>query len=171
MGDPAGIGPEVIVKALARPGVRRLCRPLVIGSPEVLAKTVSALKAPLKVRSVDLSGFEAPDGVVPVLDPLPQPLGRFVPGKVSRETGAAQAVYVEEAVERALGGSIAAIVTAPINKEAINLAGFSYPRHTEILAELTGATEVGLMIVGGAPRIFFFSIPSAVHVGPSALLT
>ncbi|TLY28112.1 MAG: 4-hydroxythreonine-4-phosphate dehydrogenase, partial [Nitrospirae bacterium] len=57
MGDPAGIGPEVIVKALARPGVRRLCRPLVIGSPEVLAKTVSALKAPLKVRSVDLSGF------------------------------------------------------------------------------------------------------------------
>src|SRR3989442_15753241 len=130
MGDPAGIGPEVIVKALARPGVRRLCRPLVIGSPEVLAKTVSALQARLKVRSVDLSGFEAPDGVIPVLDPLPQPLGRFLPGKVSQETGAAQAVYVEEAVERALDGSIAAIVTAPINKEAINLAGYSYPGHT-----------------------------------------
>src|SRR5256712_6463032 len=99
MGDPAGIGPEVIVKALARPGVRRLCRPLVIGSPEGLAKTVSALKAPLKVRSVDLSGFEAPDGVAPVLDPLPPPLGRFAPGKVSQETRAAQAVYVEEAGE------------------------------------------------------------------------
>src|SRR3989442_10557619 len=107
MGDPAGIGPEVIVKALTHPGVRRLCRPLVIGSPEVLARMVSALKAPLKVRSVDLSGFEAPDGVVPVLDPLPQPLGRVVPGNVAQETGAGQAVYVEGAGGRALGGSVA----------------------------------------------------------------
>ena len=170
MGDPAGIGPEVIIKALARPGVRRLCRPLVIGSPEVLARTVSALNAPLKVRSVDLSGFEAPDGVVPVLDPLPQPLGRFLPGKVSQETGAAQAVYVEEAVERALDGSVAAIVTAPINKEAINLAGYSYPGHTEMLADLTGATEVGMMIVGGPLRFFFATIHAAIKDVP-ALLT
>jgi 4-phospho-D-threonate 3-dehydrogenase / 4-phospho-D-erythronate 3-dehydrogenase len=170
MGDPAGIGPEVIVKALARPGVRRLCRPLVIGSPEVLARTVSALKAPLKVRSVDLSGFEAPDGVIPVLDPLPEPLGPFRPGKAAKETGAAQAVYVEEAVERALDGSIAAIVTAPINKEAINLAGYSYPGHTEMLADLTGAKEVGMMIVGGPLRFFFATIHAAVKDVP-ALLT
>ena len=169
MGDPAGIGPEVIVKALSRPGVRRVCRPLVIGSPEVLARMVSALKAPLKVRSVDLSGFAAPDGVIPVLDPLPQPLGPFTPGKVSHETGAAQAVYVEEAVERALDGSIAAIVTAPINKEAINLAGYAYPGHTEMLADLTGAMEVGMMIVGGPLRFFFVTIHAAIKDVPVLL--
>src|SRR5207253_11003222 len=94
MGDPAGIGPEVIVKALSRPGVRRVCRPLVIGSPEVLARTVSALKAPLNVGCVDLSGFAAPDAVIAVPDPLPQPLGPFTPGKVSQETGPASAVSV-----------------------------------------------------------------------------
>src|SRR3989442_6135278 len=171
MGDPAGIGPEVIVKALSRPGVPRLCQPLVIGSPGVLARMVSALKAPLKVRSVDLSGFEAPDGVVPVLDPLPQPLGRFVPGKVSQETGADQAVYVEEAVERALDGSVAAIVTAPINKEAINLAGYSYPGHTEMLADLTGATEVGIMVVGGPLRFLLATLHAAVKDMPSLLPT
>src|SRR5438128_11388451 len=69
MGDPAGIGPEVIVKALARPGVRRLCRPLAIGSPAAVARTVRGLKAPLKVRSAHLAAFEAPAGVHPVLDP------------------------------------------------------------------------------------------------------
>src|SRR5207247_6275546 len=106
----------------------------------------------------------------PVRHPLPQPLGRFLPGKVSKETGAAQAVYVEEAVERALDGSVAAIVTAPINKEAINLAGYSYPGHTEMLADLTGATEVGMMIVGGPLRFFFATIHAAIKDVP-ALLT
>src|SRR5207245_11216676 len=71
LGDPAGIGPEVIVKALSPPGVRRVCRPLVIGSPEVLARMVSALKAPLKVRSVDLAGVAARGAGTPGLAQRP----------------------------------------------------------------------------------------------------
>jgi len=169
MGDPAGIGPEVIVKALARPPVRRLCRPVVIGSPEVLAKAVCALKMPVKVRRVMDLKFKLPAGVIPVLDPLPEPLGSFTPGRVSKETGAAQALYITEAVRLALDRRIAGIVTAPINKEAINLAGYPYPGHTEMLADLTGAKEVGMMIVGGPLRFLFATTHVAIKDMPKLL--
>jgi 4-hydroxythreonine-4-phosphate dehydrogenase len=170
MGDPAGIGPEVIAKGLARPLVRRLCRPLVIGSPDVLAKAVCALKVSVKIRRVAPPAFAASAGVIPVWDPLKEPLGDFQPGKVSSEAGRAQARYVKEAVRLALEGTIAGIVTAPINKEAINLAGYSYPGHTEMLADLTGAKEVGMMIVGGPLRFMFTTIHVALK-DVSGLLT
>ena len=155
MGDPAGIGPEVIVKALVRPGVRRLCRPLVIGSLEVLTKTARRLRVPIKLSRVTLQDLSFPAGPIAVLDPLASPLSDFTVGRVSKETGEAQACYVKEAVRLALEKSVAGIVTGPINKEAINLAGYFYPGHTELLAELTGAKEVGMMIVGGPLRFMF----------------
>jgi len=170
MGDPAGIGPEVIAKALARPLVRRLCQPLVIGSPDVLTKVVCAYKIPVKVRRVTSLDFKAPSGVIPVLDPLPEPLGPFSPGRVSKETGVAQALYIKEAVRLALERNLAGIVTAPINKEAINLAGYPYPGHTEMLADLTGSKEVGMMIIGGPLRFMFATIHTAIKDLP-ALLT
>ena len=169
MGDPAGIGPEVIVKALARPLVRRLCRPVVIGSPDVLTKVARALKVPIKVQRVTELGATMPAGVMPVLDPLPEPLASFTPGRVSKETGAAQALYVKEAVRLALENRIAGIVTAPINKEAISLAGYPYPGHTEMLADLTGAKEVGMMIVGGPLRFLFATTHVALKDMPGLL--
>jgi 4-hydroxythreonine-4-phosphate dehydrogenase len=155
MGDPAGIGPEVIVKALSRPAVRRMCRALVVGSPEVLARTIHRLRAPIKLSRVLAQDLSCPAAEIPVLDPLAQRLPKFSVGCVSKATGEAQVRYVEEAVRLALDGRIAGMVTAPINKEAINLAGFAYPGHTELLAELTGAKEVGMMIVGGSLRFMF----------------
>jgi 4-hydroxythreonine-4-phosphate dehydrogenase len=169
MGDPAGVGPEVIVKALARPLVRRLCRPVVIGSPEVLAKVACALKVRIKIRRVTGLDDTVPAGVIPVLDTLSAPLGSFTPGRVSKKTGAAQALYIKEAVRLALEGRIAGIVTAPINKEAINLAGYPYPGHTEMLAELTGAKEVGMMIVGGPLRFLFATTHVAIKEMPKLL--
>ena len=169
MGDPAGIGPEVIVKALVRPLVRRLCRPVVIGSPEVLAKVAGQLKARVKIRPATVLNVATPPGVISVLDPLPELLGPFTPGRVSKETGAAQALYIKEAVRLALEGRIAGIVTAPINKEAINLAGYPYPGHTEMLAELTGAKEVGMMIVGGPLRFLFATTHVAIKDMPKLL--
>jgi 4-hydroxythreonine-4-phosphate dehydrogenase len=169
MGDPAGIVPEVIVKALARPLVRRLCRPVVIGSPEVLAKVAGQLKARVKIRPAMVLDAAMPPGVISVLDPLSDLLGPFVPGRVSKETGAAQALYIKEAVRLALEGRIAGIVTAPINKEAINLAGYPYPGHTEMLAELTGAKEVGMMIVGGPLRFLFATTHVAIREMPKLL--
>ena len=169
MGDPAGIGPEVIVKALARPLVRRLCRPVVIGSPEVLAKVAGQLKARVKIRPATVLNVATPPGVISVLDPLSELLGPFTPGRVSKETGAAQALYIKEAVRLALDRRIAGIVTAPINKEAINLAGYPYPGHTEMLAELTGAKEVGMMIVGGPLRFLFATTHVAIKDMPKLL--
>ena len=169
MGDPAGIGPEVIVKALARPLVRRLCRPVVIGSPEVLAKVAGQLKARVKIRPATVLNVATPPGVIFVLDPLSELLGPFAPGRVSKETGAAQVLYIKEAVRLALEGRIAGIVTAPINKEAINLAGYPYPGHTEMLAELTGAKEVGMMIVGGPLRFLFATTHVAIREMPKLL--
>lgn len=169
MGDPAGIGPEVIVKALARPVVRRLCRPVVIGSPDVLAAVASALKLRITVRRVTDLHDVAPSGVISVWDPLPKPLGSFTPGRISKKTGEAQALYITEAVKLALAGTIAGIVTAPINKEAIHLAGSRYPGHTEMLADLTGATEVGMMIVGGPLRFLFATTHVAIKDMPKLL--
>jgi 4-hydroxythreonine-4-phosphate dehydrogenase len=156
MGDPAGIGPEVIAKAVANPAVRRLCRPLVIGSPAVMERTVRSLRLPLRVTVVrghgDMIGLR---GTLPVLDPLPRPLGRFRMGAVSKRAGAASAAYIVKAVRLAQLGCLDAIVTGPINKEAINLAGYDYPGHTEMLADLTKSREVGMMILGGPLKIMF----------------
>lgn len=164
MGDPAGIGPEVIAKAVAMREVRNCCRPIVIGSLPVMERTVRSLRLRLKVTRVTGHG-DALDGrrpstglragVVPVLDPLEQPLGRFRIGAVGRQTGAASAAFVVKAVRLAQLGCLDGVVTGPINKEAINRAGYDYPGHTELLADLTRSRESGMMIVGGPLKIMF----------------
>ncbi len=164
MGDPAGIGPEVIVKALARPEVLRLCRPLVIGSREVLERTVRSLRLPLLVREV--MAHETPlgrRGEMPTLDPLEKPLDRFKIGAVSRQTGAASVAFIKMAVTLAESHCVDAIVTGPINKEAINKAGHNYPGHTELLADLTHSEEVGMMILGGPLKIMFVTTHVALR--------
>jgi 4-hydroxythreonine-4-phosphate dehydrogenase len=156
MGDPAGIGPEVIAKAAVRSEVRRCCRPLVIGSLPVMEETVRALRLPLRV--VGIGGHGEAVGrhnELPVLDPLERPLRRFRMGAVSRQTGAASAAFIVQAVHLAQRGCLDAIVTAPINKEAINLAGYEYPGHTEMLAALTKSREAGMMILGGPLKVMF----------------
>jgi 4-phospho-D-threonate 3-dehydrogenase / 4-phospho-D-erythronate 3-dehydrogenase len=170
MGDPAGIGPEVIAKALAKKEVHRLCQPIVIGSGAVLEKTIRSLG--LSLRVVPVSDHEttatSPRAVL-VLDPLDRPLGRFKVGRVSAETGAAAAAFVMKAVHLAETGCVDAIVTAPINKEAVNLAGYHYPGHTELLAELTKSKEVGMMIVGGPLKVLFTTTHVAIRDLPRAL--
>lgn len=163
MGDPAGIGPEVIAKAVASRSVWRLCRPIVIGSFPVMERTIKALRMNLKAVRVD--GHEKTAmglGTVPVLDPLERPLGRFVPGVAAAETGAASVVFIKKGVELAQIGCIDGIVTAPINKEAINMGGCHYPGHTELLADLTQAKESGMMIVGGPLRVMFITTHVAI---------
>ncbi|WP_447973656.1 4-hydroxythreonine-4-phosphate dehydrogenase PdxA [Nitrospira sp. Kam-Ns4a] len=170
MGDPAGIGPEVVAKAFTGRDLPRVCRPLVIGSVPVMEATVRALRLPLRVIPI-----EAPEdglgrrGALPVLDPLDRPLGPVRMGAVARSTGAASVAFVAAAVRLAQASRVDAIVTAPINKEAINLAGYAYPGHTELLADLTGSQEVGMMIVGGPLRIMFTTTHVAIGDLPQAL--
>lgn len=164
MGDPAGIGPEVIAKALSGAHLRNVCRPIVIGSLPVLERTIKALKLELRVFHIDGHETTIPRrGTVAVLDPLEIPLGRFKPGAAAAETGAASVAFIKKAVELAQIGCIEGMVTAPINKEAINMAGCQYPGHTELLADLTQANESGMMIVGGPLRIMFVTTHVAIR--------
>ncbi|MEK7726327.1 MAG: 4-hydroxythreonine-4-phosphate dehydrogenase PdxA, partial [Nitrospirota bacterium] len=163
MGDPAGIGPEVIAKALAGGEVQRLCLPLVIGSVPVMERTVKKLR--LKLNVVPVHGHDPvplKGNTVAVLDPMKTPLRKFTAGVAAAETGAASVEFIKKAVHLAEIGCIDGIVTAPINKEAINMAGCHYPGHTELLADLTNAKESGMMIVGGPLRIMFVTTHVAI---------
>jgi len=170
MGDPAGIGPEVIAKALAGSRVRRLCLPLVIGSHSIMRQTVKRLRLTLDVVPVDGHGRASfRRGRISVLDPLEQPLGRIRLGVAAPESGAASVAFIKKGVKLAQLGCIDGIVTAPINKEAINMAGCHFPGHTELLADLTKAKESGMMIVGGPLKIMFVTTHVAIKELPAQL--
>lgn len=172
MGDPAGIGPEVIAKALADKALARMCRPVVIGSRSVLERTIKGLKLPLQVvKFQSTNGVRLKAGQVAVVDPLDGPLSKFRMGVAAEATGAASVAFIKAAVELAQAGNIAGIVTAPINKEAMNMAGFHYPGHTELLADLTGSKEFGMMIVGGPLKIMFTTTHVAINSLSSLLTT
>ena len=168
MGDPAGIGPEVIAKAFAATTLRRVCQPLVIGSCDVMQQTVHRLKLRLAVRKVEGREPMKRDEL-PVLDPLERPIGVFRSGVAAAETGAASVAFIKKAVHLAQTGWIDGVVTGPINKEAINMAGCHYPGHTELLADLTQAQESGMMIIGGPLKIMFVTTHVAIKDLPSLL--
>ncbi len=170
MGDPAGIGPEVIVKALAQPTVRRICQPIVVGTVSVMERAVKASRLALNV--VPVAGPPWPKGGardLVVLDPQDRPLGRFRVGLAAADTGAASVAYIVKAVHLAEQGAVEAMVTAPINKEAMHLGGYRYPGHTELLADLTKSPDVGMMILGGPLKIMFVTTHLAVRDMPAKL--
>ena len=154
MGDAAGVGPEIVAKALANEEVYRLCRPLVIGDAKVLARARDMLKASLALQPIgEVADACFERGTMDVLDLTNVELARLEVGKVSAMAGKAAVEYVVKAVELALAGEVEAIVTAPINKEAINLAGYDYIGHTEILADLTKTQQCTTMLVAGPLRV------------------
>lgn len=161
MGDPAGVGPEVIVKALAHAEVHVQCRPLVIGDAKRLQRAAAITGTKLAIHTVsgpEDARFEAgtADCIDLALVPADLPFGQL-----SVQAGEAAYRYVERAVALALEGKIDAICTAPLNKEALNAAGHRYPGHTELLAELTGTKEVSLMLLAPNLRV----IHVTTHIG------
>lgn len=168
MGDPAGIGPEIIVKALAHTSIWRVCRPIVIGSIPVMKRTATVLRVPIKTATIcghhdsrETTIFRR--GLLPIFDPFEQSLRRFRQGEPSAISGAAAVKCIETAVDWAQMGCVQGIVTAPINKKAIRLAGCSYPGHTEMLGSLTRSKEVGMMILGGPLKILFATTHVAIR--------
>jgi 4-hydroxythreonine-4-phosphate dehydrogenase len=161
MGDASGIGPEIIMKALARPDVQEICRPLVVGDAERLRLAGSVVGSSLTVNSL-----ERPDqaryapGEVECIDlkliPQDHPFGR-----VSPVSGEGAFRYIERAVRLVEAGQADAICTAPLSKEALHAAGHKYPGHTELLAELTGTPEVSMMLVSPKLRV----IHVTTHIG------
>jgi 4-hydroxythreonine-4-phosphate dehydrogenase len=176
MGDPAGIGPEIIVKALASPAVWKMCRPIVVGSVPVFEKEVERLRSSLKIASLAGDHFPADEKLVakaclPILDPLEKPLERFPMGKAARGPGDASLRCIETAVHLVQSQYVAGMVTAPINKEAINMAGCAHPGHTELLGALTKTKDFGMMLMGGPLKILFVTTHLSIRKMLAALTT
>lgn len=157
MGDPAGIGPEVVLKAVAEEEIRGACVPVIIGDAQLLAHTA---------RTLDLQcGYEITRHGETIPEHVDEPhiyhldnIGGFVePGIESGVAGKAAAGYIEAAVELCAAGAVDAIATAPINKRALFLGGYSFPGHTEFLAHLTGTEEYAMAFVAANLRIVLLS--------------
>src|SRR5213594_61373 len=157
MGDPAGIGPEVVLKAVAEEEVRAICQPVIIGDAQLLAHNARTLDLQCGYEIVR-RGEAFPDQIsAPLIYHLDNIEGHVEPGIESGAAGKAAAGYIEAAVELCAAGSIDAIATAPINKRALFLGGYSFPGHTEFLAHLTGAEEVAMGFVAANLRVVLLS--------------
>ena len=157
LGDPAGIGPEIIAKTFAEPGFVEENRVVVVGDAAILERAVRLLGLQLGVNIVSNpeDGLFEPGTVdlIAVTD-LPEDLPF---GELSARAGEAAYLYVKRATNLALHGGTAAVATAPLNKEAMHLAGLEYPGHTEILAELTGTKDYAMMLVAEGLRVIHIS--------------
>ena len=148
MGDPAGVGPEVCLHALASEEIRAICQPIVFGDAAVLAAVASRLGVSFDTPVITPTEWTDTDqhhsGPL-VLDLGGAPLDSFTPGTISATAGAAAFQYVDRAIDAALAGQVGAITTAPLNKEALHLAGIRFPGHTEMLAARTSAPRSCMM--------------------------
>jgi 4-hydroxythreonine-4-phosphate dehydrogenase len=158
LGDPAGVGPEILVRALAEPQVERVARCLVYGDARVVDKAVREAGLGLVVRAIRRSdeACYAP-GTIEVIDLANADPASFEPGKVQARCGLAAWQYIEASAQAALRGEVDAVNTAPINKESIQAAAIPHIGHTEMLAALTGTHDPLTMFETLGLRVFFLS--------------
>ena len=162
MGDPTGVGPEVIVKVLSHESTFHFCHPVVLGDRNILERALKLLNAPLAVNEIETVAEENLQSGALNLVPLSAiPLHKAGYGNPTRACGDGMVTYIREAARLALEGSIDAITTAPISKKALSDAGYPYPGHTELLAELTGSTDYVMMLAGERLRV----VPVTIHCG------
>jgi len=164
MGDPVGIGPEIIVKALSKQDIYHMCRPLIIGDETALNTAINILDSRLKIHLMEDIEVEkyGPERInlYKISRISPEHLSF---GQPTQESSRYMMKYIKEGAHLALEGKISALVTCPINKEAMNLAGFSYGGHTELLAELTGAKEYAMMFVSPSLKVVLVTIHCALR--------
>ena len=147
MGDPSGIGPEVICKALRDLPAAERRSAIVFGNADVLQRANVLAGSGLRFESITAGGGDPAEDAVRVHDiPVPPGIGVPVDGTVSAAGGACAYSYIAAAVEAALAGKISVIVTAPINKAALHKAGHRFEGHTELLAHLTGAKSSFMLL-------------------------
>lgn len=145
MGDPAGIGPEVILKSLNK--IKKYCNPIIICDKKYLKTIAGKLKVKFKDSEIyDLKNIR----------------GNILTGKVSRISGKASYQYVKKAIELALNKKVDAIVTAPINKESFKKAGINFTGHTEMLAKLTNTKNYAMMLTGGFLRVVLVTTHTSI---------
>ena len=159
MGDPASIGPEITVKALADKTIYDRCRPVVIGDVCMMEKALTITHHPeMKIRSIkDVAEANYEYGIIDVLDMQLVDPAKLPIGKVSAMAGEAAFQYVVKDIELAMAGKVDATVTNAFNKEAINLAGHHYSGHTEVYADYTHTKKYTMMLAHENMRVVHVS--------------
>ncbi|OHC05513.1 MAG: 4-hydroxythreonine-4-phosphate dehydrogenase PdxA [Planctomycetes bacterium RIFCSPHIGHO2_12_39_6] len=170
MGDPCGIGPEIILKAIKSPAIRKIASYVIIGNKGVFDKTARALNIPMEYSTIshisDIGGLKTSVFLLPT--------GEFKSGlmklkRATAEGGELSVQCVIRGINLAMSGHIDALVTAPICKEAIHLAGYGYPGHTEMLRIFSGAGRVVMLMVGGKLRVAFVTTHIALKDVPQSI--
>ncbi len=158
MGDPNGIGPEIVLKALSDPAVYEWCRPVVIGDAFILARTLASLDLPVHLHTINslAEGYFQPE-FVNLIDLSHEDLETLQIGQVQALAGQCAFAYIVKAVELAQSGQATAIATTPINKESLKAAQIPHIGHTEILADLTGSDDPLTLFETSGLRVFFLS--------------
>lgn len=170
MGDPVGIGPEIIIKALSDAAVCSFCRPGVFGDRAILQREIVRLNSRLTIEAVaSLDGLSFKHDTVYLFETSFLAPERAAYGKPTPETGKAMASYILQAVSYARDQRIDAMVTAPINKKSLQDAGYDYPGHTEMLARLTSTGDVVMMLAGDRLRVVLVTIHCALSKVPELM--
>jgi len=158
MGDPAGIGAEITVKALSNLEIYNLAIPVVIGSKVVMEDAINFIPANVSLNVIDdIKQAKGKYGIIDLFDLDNITLDDFKYGMVSAAAGKASIEYIFKAIELAKEGRVDAVVTGPIHKEAINAAGYQYAGHTEIFAEKTNTKDYAMMLVDEDMRVIHVS--------------
>ncbi len=158
MGDPAGIGPEIICKMFADKTVYGFSRPLVIGDSGCLNEGMKVGKVSLQLNSIkEASEGKFVPGIIDVIDLHNVDIKNLKMGEPQAMAGKACVEYIKKAVELATVGEIDAIVTGPINKKAMNMGGYKYAGHTELLADLTNTKDFAMLLVAGPLKVIHVS--------------
>ncbi|MDQ0300354.1 4-hydroxythreonine-4-phosphate dehydrogenase [Salibacterium salarium] len=161
MGDPSGVGPEIIVKSLGNKEIYTYCQPFVVGDAKILEKAIEVTKSDLTLNIITKpSEAKFSPGVIDILN-INVVSKDLAWGEISEEAGHAAYTFLEKAIALANNGDIKGVCTAPLNKEALHKAGHIYPGHTEILAELTNTKKFAMML--SAPGLKVIHVTT--HIG------
>ncbi|MDD3515169.1 MAG: 4-hydroxythreonine-4-phosphate dehydrogenase PdxA [Synergistaceae bacterium] len=161
IGDPSGVGPEISLKALKNEEVLSSCIPVLYGDEAVLRRAAPIVGCTKEI--VPIGGpEEAKEGRISVVSPGVL-TGPYEFAKVQGQCGRAAFAYIERAISDAMAGKIAAVVTGPLNKEALHAGGINYSGHTEIFADLTGTKDYAMLLMGGGVRVIHVSTHVALR--------
>jgi 4-hydroxythreonine-4-phosphate dehydrogenase len=167
MGDPAGVGPEIIARAAAEPAVRATARPVVIGAVSAMKEALALVGSRLALHAVGrVADCRWADGTLEVLDLGNVDMTSLPRCEVSAAAGRAAYEYIARAVDLAKSGEIHAIVTAPVNKEALAAAGVRHSGHTEILAELSDTRDFAMLLMGKELKVIHVTTHVALRRVP-----
>lgn len=157
IGDPGGIGPEVVLKSIGSPGLEGLCKFVVIGDRSVIEKAAKEMTLSIDIKDVEFIDMNI------IRD------DQFVRNSPSAINGTASVAYIKKAAELAMEGYVNAIVTAPISKESWKMASYSWTGHTEMLAELTKAKEYAMMFYSDRLKLILVTIHKALRDVPDLI--